>query len=448
MAMVPYAHYKLVEAAGISEIPSHWEAKRLRFSVVLNPSRNEIELPSDAVVSFVAMDAIGECGGVRLDVERSLDEVGAGYTYFANGDVVVAKITPCFENGKGALAAGLTNGVALGTTELHVVRAGPELEPGFLFYLSISDHFRDIGESEMYGAGGQKRIPDTFIKDFRAGLPPKNEQNLIVSFLDRETTRIDALIDKKRRLLELLEEKRLAVITHAVTKGLDPSVPTKDSGIDWLGRIPAHWEVKRLKFISPKITVGIVVTPAAYYADSGVIALRGFNIKERLVDCTDVVYISKEANELHAKSKIYKGDLVAVRTGQPGTTAVVPDDLDGANCVDLIIIRRSDNTLPDYAAYFANSDPAKLQYGSGSEGALQQHFNIDTAKSLLVPLPPLPEQQVILQHLREEESKLERANRLLQKSVDVLTEYRSALITHAVTGKIDVRGQVRKEAAE
>jgi restriction endonuclease S subunit len=257
MAYSAYQHYKPARASGVTQLPRHWNAKRLRFAVCLNPSRNEVELPGDALVSFVPMDAVGELGGLTLEAERQLDEAGAGYTYFADGDVVVAKITPCFENGKGALASGLTNGVALGTTELHVVRAGPELDARFLFYLSISDHFRDIGESEMYGAGGQKRIPDTFIKDFRAGLPPRPEQHIIVEFLGRETARIDALMGKKRRLLELLEEKRLAVITHAVTKGLDPSAPMQDSGIAWLGQIPAHWETKQARFVLGKGVYGI-----------------------------------------------------------------------------------------------------------------------------------------------------------------------------------------------
>jgi len=252
-------------------------------------------------------------------------------------------------------------------------------------------------------------------------------------------------------LLELLEEKRLAVITHAVTKGLDSNAPMKDSGIAWPGQIPAHWEVKRLKYVSPKVTVGIVVTPAAYYVEAGIPALRGFNIKERSIDMSDLAFISEEANELHTKSKIFEGDLVAVRTGQPGTTAVVPKALDGANCVDLIIIRRSPDALPEFAAYFANSDPAKAQYGSGSEGALQQHFNIDTAKNLLMPIPPLTEQRAIVGHLVFEESKIGHAISTMQRSVDTLTEYRSAIITNAVTGKIDVRGalaQGAKEAAE
>lgn len=222
----------------------------------------------DEYVSFVPMEGVGEYGGLSLDKEKTLDDIGDGYTYFADGDVVIAKITPCFENGKGALAAGLTNGAAFGTTELHVVRAGPNLDRCFLFYLTISPGFRDLGEAHMYGAGGQKRVPEAFIKDFRTPLPPLDEQRAIVRFLDAKTAEIDALIARKQRLLELLAEQRSALITKAVTKGPNPNAPMKPSGLPWLGDIPAHWEVKRLRFVMEKIEQGWSPQCHAYEAGS------------------------------------------------------------------------------------------------------------------------------------------------------------------------------------
>jgi type I restriction enzyme S subunit len=201
----------------------------------MNPSKNEIDLEDSGLVSFVPMDAVGEYGGIRLEEEKELSEIGSGYTYFCDDDVVVAKITPCFENGKGALAKRLKNKTAFGTTELHVMRADREqLEPEFLFYLTISDLFRKMGESEMYGAGGQKRVPESFIKDFRAGLPSFREQQAIARFLDFKTAQIDALIasmggsgtssvanDKKKSMVALLLEYRSALITNAVTGKID-----------------------------------------------------------------------------------------------------------------------------------------------------------------------------------------------------------------------------------
>lgn len=241
----PYPAYKASGVEWIGKIPEHWQVKRLRFLVSMNPVASEVRyLTADTEVSFVPMEAIGERGGLDLSQSKLLVDIGQGYTFFRDGDVVVAKITPCFENGKGSLANGLLNGVAFGTTELHVLRARQDIIPRYLFYVSQSHAFRRLGEAEMYGAGGQKRVPESFVKDLRHTLPNHEEQFAIAGFLDRETARIDALLAKKQRLIELLQEQRTALITCAVTKGLDPNAPMKDSGVEWLGEIPEHWEIK------------------------------------------------------------------------------------------------------------------------------------------------------------------------------------------------------------
>lgn len=418
-------------------LPNGWGRRRLRFDARINPTKSELQLPDDTEVSFVPMDAVGELGGLRLDEQRAVDEVYNGYTYFRDGDALVAKITPCFENGKGALAAQLTNGVGFGTTELHVIRPGAALDRRFLFYMTIADDFRSLGAAEMLGAGGQKRVPERFLKDWTPPLPPLETQKRIAAFLDEKTAQIDALIAKKQALLERLAEKRQAIITQAVTKGLNPAAPMKDSGIDWLGRIPAHWEVKRLKYVSPRVTVGIVVTPAAYYADEGTLALRGLNIRTMGFDLSDTRNITDDGHYLNRKSTLNEGDLVAVRTGAPGTTAVVSQELVGCNCIDLVIIRRPTAADPRYVGWFLNSDIAKTQYQMGSEGALQQHFNVETSKEVVVSLPPSDEQQEISAHIDGAMIAHDHQHKMVEESIAKLTEYRSALITSAVTGQIE-----------
>jgi type I restriction enzyme S subunit len=417
-------------------IPSSWRQRRLRFDVKSNPKKAELDLDPETEVSFVPMDAVGEYGGLRLDTTRAVADVYKDYTYFTDGDVCIARITPCFENGKGALATGLTEGVAFGTTELHVLRPTGNVDRKFLFYITISHDFRGWGEAEMLGAGGQKRVPERFIKDWRAPLPDIDTQRRIAGYLDDKTARIDALIEKKRALLDRLAEKRQALITRAVTRGLNPAAPLKDSGIDWLGKVPVHWEMKKLKYLTPKVSVGIVVTPANWYAEEGILALRGLNIRPMGFDLQETRLISDEGHEFHAKSQLNEGDLVSVRTGDPGTTAVVTEEFDGCNCIDLVIIRRPVAMLPRYLGWFLNSDVAKVQYQLGSEGALQAHFNVETSKETLVAVPPVDEQSAIVDHL---EAALEAHDETVSKiinSVEKLTEYRAALVTAAVTGKI------------
>ena len=246
-----YPEYRDSDIEWLPEIPAHWDSTRLRFVVETRLSKKEVStFNPETEVSFVPMEAIREYGGLSLDSTKPLSEVLDAYTYFRDGDVIVAKITPCFENGKGALAKGLSSSVGFGTTELHVLRPSSEVEARFLLYLTFGNHFRFIGEASMYGAGGQKRISGDFVRNFRHPLPSFSEQQAIADFLDRETAKIDALVAKKERLIDLLQEKRTALITRAVTRGLDPNAPMKDSGVEWLGEIPMHWDVKRVKNLS------------------------------------------------------------------------------------------------------------------------------------------------------------------------------------------------------
>lgn len=218
----PNAPMKNSQIDWLGEVPEHWKVARLRFSIKSNPVKSEInDIKRDDVVSFVPMDAVGEYGGIQLDTTKILDDVYDGYTYFRNSDVVIAKITPCFENGKGALASDLTNGIAFGTTELHVMRPLQECSARWLFYLSISHPFREIGASEMYGAGGQKRVPEKFIKDFKLGIPPFKEQEKIADYLDNELIKMANMLAITNKTIEKLNEYRTAIITSAVTGKID-----------------------------------------------------------------------------------------------------------------------------------------------------------------------------------------------------------------------------------
>lgn len=440
----PYPAYKHSGVEWLGEIPAHWEVGRLKFGAELNPSPLAArELSQDAEVSFVPMEAVGEYGGLDLSRTRPLADVSSGYTYFADGDVVVAKITPCFENGKGALAAGLANGIAFGTTELHVMRALDAVDRDYLFYLTLSDAFRRLGEAEMYGAGGQKRIPAAFLENLKHPLPPESDQRTIAAFLHRETARVDSLAANKERLIELLQEKRTALINRAVTKGLESHVPMKDSGVDRLGEIPAHWEVKRLRHLTPsdrQIMYGIVLPGPN--VDDGVPIVKGGDVSSDRLRLDRLNRTTREIESGYARSRLRGGDLVYAIRGSIGEVAMVPDDIEGANLTqDAARIAYTSATCGSWLLYALRSTAVFAQLEAGALGATIRGINIRDLKRASIAVPPHGEQRTIAAFLDRETARIDALVAKIRAAIDRLKELRTALISAAVTGKIDVREQ-------
>lgn len=308
----------------------------------------------------------------------------------------------------------------------------------FLFFVLGTPSFKAYMAQERTGTTFFG-ISQESIGSFRLALPPIEQQHQILEHLNRRVIELDSLISKQERLIELLQEKRQALISHAVTKGLNSDAPMKPSGVEWLGEVPEHWKVTRLKYTVPSITVGIVVTPAKYYVDEGVPCLRSLNISSKVINTENFVYISPEANKLLRKSQIRAGDVVVVRTGQTGTAAVVTADLDGANCIDLLIIRRSGLMAPEFLCHFLNSEQTIAQVEAVSEGAIQSHYNTSTLSELKVCVPPIREQIDILDFLDRGIKRIDTLLTRTQAAISLMREHRTALISAAVTGKIDVR---------
>jgi len=443
MSFPRYPEYKDSGVEWLGEVPGHWVVKRLRNVATLNPSKSEIaHLPRETEVSFLPMEAVGDDGNLNLDRTRPIGEVESGYTYFREEDVTIAKITPCFENGKGAVMRGLHNGHGFGTTELIVVRPSEgKTTSDYLHLLFTSHPFRLFGEAAMYGAGGQKRVPDDFVRDFAAGFPPLEEQTAIATFLDREMAKIDALVAEQEKLIALLQEKRQAVISHAVTKGLDPNVPMKDSGVEWLGEVPGHWEVRSISSISTKITNGYVGPTRDILVDDGVRYLQSLHIKRNKIRFDQPYFVREDWSLDHRKSILEAGDVLIVQTGDIGQVAVIPPEFAGCNCHALIIVSPMREVLSgDWLSSVLNSDYGFHCLLSIQTGALHPHLNCGNVKFLVVPVPPRHEQDAINNYISERAKRFDDLIDESQVAIDLLQERRTALISAAVTGQIDVRG--------
>lgn len=299
----------------------------------------------------------------------------------------------------------------------------------------------DLGK--LVNPGAVPSINEKQLNDLPLCIPHINEQKAIATFLDRETARIDALIQKKERMIELLKEKRVALITQAVTKGLDPNVPMKDSGIEWLGEVPEHWEVLPIKYIvSTPVTDGPHETPEIL--DEGVPFISAESIKGGKIDFElKRGFISIEDDLRYSKKyKPMMNDIYVIKSGATtGNSAMVETDIEFNIWSPLAVIRCNKVIAdPHFVFLYVNSNEfitaIQLFWSFGT----QQNIGMNIIENLQVRLPPISEQINICKGSKMELERIEALQNKIADSISLLREYRSSLIHHAVTGKIDLRG--------
>ncbi|MBK8119483.1 MAG: restriction endonuclease subunit S [Sulfuritalea sp.] len=271
--------------------------------------------------------------------------------------------------------------------------------------------------------------------------PPLSEQTQIVAFLDRETAKIDELVAEQRRLMELLKEKRQAVISHAVTKGLNPNAPMKPSGIEWLGDVPAHWEVRRVKSVSAFTTSG----PRGWserVGDEGALFVQSGDLNDSL----EVEFSGSKrvqvANDAEAtRTRLCDGDVVVCITGaKTGNVAVCVAVPEVAYINQhLCLIRPARESLPVFLGGLLKCDLGQT-YFDFSQYGLKQGLSLEDVREAPVLVPPLAEQAAIVTYVGAATAKFDTLTTEAQRAIDLLQERRTALISAAVTGQIDVRG--------
>jgi type I restriction enzyme S subunit len=293
------------------------------------------------------------------------------------------------------------------------------IDPKFLFWCMASTMVRS--QAENYAAGITRvGIRSDLVGSLLVPLLPIERQRTIADYLDAETSRIDALIDKKRRWVELARTREAAVIEGTI-RGL----------VESYGSTPLKYSVRRVE-------VGIVVTPAAWYAASGVLALRSLNVRPGGFVLDDIVNITPEGHAQHTKSELHAGDVVVVRTGQAGAAAVIPPALEGCNCIDLVIVRPSRRIEPKFLEYVLNSDWTQKHIEEHSVGTIQSHFNVGAMKAVPVPVPPIENQRRVLERLAVTSTRSQHLVDIATSQIDLLVEHRQALITAAVTDELDI----------
>ncbi|MFG2021120.1 restriction endonuclease subunit S [Actinomadura geliboluensis] len=296
------------------------------------------------------------------------------------------------------------------------------IDPTFLKYL-LESQFIQATINQLKGGMGVPHLFQWDIKRLPAPLPPRQEQRRIADFLDVETARIDSLAAARKKMASLLALKRERLIESNLQ--LDSAIQEA--------------KVTPLKYLAAEVTVGIVITPAKWYVtNGGVPALRGTNVRPGRISGANLVKISDAGHLENRKSRLRSGDLVIVRTGQAGAAAVVPSALDGANCIDLIIIRPGPALSPRYLEYVLNSGYARRHVEEYSTGSIQAHFNVGAMKQIPIPSIPRKYQDRLVAAIDDAVARIDRLSERIQDQATLLMERRQALISAAVMGQFDV----------
>jgi type I restriction enzyme S subunit len=438
----PYPTYKDSGVEWLGAIPEHWEM--VKFSHFIDFQEGPGIMADDFKDEGVPLLRITNLKPGYVDIEGcnylAIDKVEQKWKHFrllANDLLISCSASTglvSIVDQKSANSIAYTGIIRLRPARNNIARDFIRVLVGSDFYFTQINQLKTGTTIQHYGP--------VHLKQIKIPIPPLPEQQKIAEFLDEETSKIDKLITKKERLIELLKEKRTALISHAVTKGLNPDVPMKDSGVEWLGEIPEHWEVMPIKFaLDIPITDGPHETPELY--DEGIPFISAESIKNDRIDFDKKRgFISLEEHKRFSrKYKPQYGDVYMVKSGATtGNVARVETEEEFNIWSPLAVLRpNKDVTTTNFLFYAMKSKPffysVELSWSFGT----QQNIGMGVISNIRIVLPPLPEQQKIAEFLDRETSKIDNLITKTRTSIDHLKEYRTALISAAVTGKIDVR---------
>ena len=414
----------------IGNVPEHWEIARIKRVASLRTERCT-NVPKGW--QYVGLEDV-EPGTGRFHPtdsdSRQMEDSTVGV--FRPGDVLYGKLRPYLKK----TIVGDSDGVC--STEFLVLQPKSVMAQWLHQWLLTTEVTQQIEA----GCEGTKmpRADWEHVGSIPVPYPSLSEQGETIAALDRETSRIDALIAKKTRFIELLQEKRSALITHAVTKGLDPEVKMKDSGVEWIEEVPEHWTITKLKHVS-RTLIGLTYAPEDVVDDgTGITVLRSSNIQDGQLDLADIVQVRAVADP---ELMVRVGDILIC--SRNGSRALIGKNIQlderSLGCTFgafMTVVRGSFN---DFLYYVFNSTMFDANSALYMTSTVNQ-LTISMIANMEVPLPPEEEQRAIVSHLRKGLSSLDVLLFKTQRSIDLLKERRSALITAAVTGKIDVRGWV------
>lgn len=438
--MKPYDTYKDSGIEWIGEIPSHWEVKKIKHRCYVKARVGWKGLKSDEFLqegyaylvtgSDFKNDKVNWKECYHIDRERYKEDP---YIQLQDEDLLITKDGTI---GKLAIVNNLDKPACLNSGIFVVRSTKDDFSTEFLFWILKSKMFTQFNEYTSYGSTIQHLYQNVFV-EFGFTFPSKEEQTAIATYLDRKTAEIDALIADKKRLLELYEEEKTAIINQAVTKGLDPKVKMKDSGVEWLGEIPEHWEAVSLKWVSKIYSGGTPSKNNEDYWQNGTIPWLNSGTVNQFYITEPSEFITEEALNNSSAKWIPENSLVIALAGQGKTKGMAAQVMFKSTCNQSMGVIVPNNLIENrFLLYYLVRNYQNIRNLGG--GDKRDGINLEMVGGISIPLLPIKEQQSIVHHIETEYRHIDAKIDKTKKLIELLTEYRTALISELVTGKIKV----------
>lgn len=428
--------YETYKDSGIQwweEIPTHWDLKKAKhmFSLVT-------ENVSDSSLPKIALENIESWTGKYIETDSEF--MGEGVE-FKKDDILFGKLRPYLAK---VYKAEFT-GQAVG--DIYVFRGNEEQAPEYLKYLLLSYPFISVVDGSTYGAK-MPRANWNFISHLVLPCPPKIEQKNIATYLDRKVSQIDATIAEKEQMLEDLKNYRSAIISEAVTKGLDKNVEMKDSGIEWLGMIPKHWGLVKLKNkakVNGRIGFRGYTTADLVPKGLGAYTIGGKHITNCVIDLSNPDFISWDKYYESPEIMVKKGDILMAQRGSLGKAALVREDIGDATINPSLVLLNSIAMNEVFLYYYLVSSSCLAYIDLLNTATAVPMISQNQIENIFVPIPSGKEQIQIADYLDRKTKEIDETTIMVSTQISDLKSYKSALITEAVTGKIDLREWKSKE---
>lgn len=403
-------------------LPTGWKRVRLPEVAELNPRQFTEPVEDDTLVSFIPMKAVEEeSGRLVTTATKPWSEVKKGYTPFQEGDVIFAKITPCMENGKYAVARGLFGRRAAGSTEFHVFRPSHELDSQFLLYFLLNPGVRRTAKMNMRGAAGQLRVPTLFFEELEIAFPPFSEQRRIVAEIEKQFTRLESGVAALKRVQAGLKRYRAAILKAAC----DGRLLIKDT----------NWPITTIGELTQIVTKGSSPNWQGFdYCDTGIRFVRSQNVGWGRLDLSDVAHLPVAFNEKEKKSVLKSGDVLLNIVGASiGRAAVATIEIEGGNVNQAVAVIRplASKVSAQFLVCYLLSDKVQALIHSQTVDVARANLSLGQIRSLPISLPPMAEQTRIVAEVERRLSVIEELEAVVSANLQRASRLRQAVLQQA-----------------